>query len=369
MRWLIPVLLLVPQDASQDIQAFLAKPKDPDLASAARGTARRALERLAEDKKTDPIWMAVHRIVVEGSADTAWISKDAKRVSAHLEAIKLGQHDGLKPAEHLELGKSLAGAAKSGPLFILALAHFEAAEVPERAEAVKALKLPEFEGRFGDADTMLLAKFLSDRAKRSETLVGVDETYAKAKSFEIQYGRMTCLLKSVGKEMKLAQELFKALDGLKGDDSARPHIEALIAGLNVYLKCETCKGKRVVRCDGCGGKGSREIVCYYCNGEGKFVESQTPTSTSYKGCPACLGKNMKRTEECRYCVGKATVPCERCKYLVPKYEDLVAERVCKRCDGKGLLFKSAAVACFDCRGQGKILQPSADPNALVSPRE
>lgn len=366
---LIPVLLAAaPQDAAQDIQAFLAKPKDADLAAAARGTARRALDRLAEDKKTDPIWVAVLRIVTQGAADPAWISKDAKRVSTHLETIKLGEHLGLSPAEHLEHARSLS-PAKGGALYILAMAHLEAANVPERAEAIKAMKLSEFEGRFGDADSILLARILSDRTKRSETLVGVDENYAKSKCTEVQYVRTACLLKTVSKEMKLADSLFKALEELKKDSTAKAHAEALIEGLNVYFRCDACKGKRQVRCDGCGGKGTREIVCTYCNGEGKFVESQTPTSTSYKGCPACLNKNPKRTEKCNFCAGKASVACERCKYLIPKYEDLVSEKPCARCDGQGLLFKAAAVACFECRGLGRILQPSADPHALVSPRD
>jgi hypothetical protein len=368
---LLPVLLLVaaaPQDAAQDIQAFLAKPKDGDLAAAARGTARRALDRLAEDKKSDAIWIAVLRIVTQGAADPAWISRDSKRVSSHLESIKLGDHLRLSPAEHLEHAKSLS-AAKGGPLYILAMAHLEAANVPERSEAIKALKLVEFDGRFGDADSILLARILSDRTKRSETLVAVDETYAKSRCVEVQYVRTACLLKTVSKEIKLAADLFKALDELKKDATAKAHAEALISGLNVYFRCDACKGKRQVRCDGCAGKGSREIVCTYCNGEGKFVESQSPTSTSYKGCPACLNKNPKRTDKCNFCAGMGTVACERCKYLIPKYEDLVSEKACARCEGQGLLFKSAAVACFECRGLGRILQPSADPQAFVSPRE
>lgn len=364
-----PILLAAaPQDAAQDIQAFLAKPKDPDLAAAARGTARRALDRLAEDKKSDPIWVAVLRIVAQGAADPAWIAKDAKRLSTHLETIKLGEHLGMSPGEHLEHAKSLS-AARAGPLYILAMAHLEAANVPEREEAIRSMKLSEYEGRFGDADSILLARILADCRKRSETLVALDETYAKSKSAEVLYVRTALLLKAVSKEMKLADALFKMLEELKKDSTAKAHADALLAGLNVYFRCDACKGKRQVRCDGCGGKGTRDIVCTYCNGEGKFVESQTPTSTSYKGCPACLNKNPKRTEKCNFCSGKASVACERCKYLIPKYEDLVFEKACARCDGQGLLFKAAAVACFECRGLGRILQPSADPQALVSPRE
>jgi hypothetical protein len=371
IRWafLLPLFILG-QDSGDPIYHFLAKTKDKERAAKARAAVLQVMDDLDHKKKTDPIWTAVYLIITHGAADRSWLSsKDAKKVSAHLKSIRLGLHHRLTKAQHLAYAKKLMGR-KDGPMRVMALGHLDAAGDGDHSAIIKAGKLRTFmDGRIGDERCVELARILREMSTREPLRVAMESRYKKSKHFEVRYVRLACLLKGVPKKMSLAPELFNALKALKSEDPAERHVEALSAGLEVYLKCDACKGKRIAGCSACNGKGVLEIVCQYCEGAGQFEETQPGGGTIYRACPACLNKNARRTDTCKYCSGKRTVPCERCKFLIPKYEDLVAEKKCARCDGKGLLFTRAAYPCFACRGLGLILEPAADPEATVSPRE
>ncbi len=62
------------------------------------------------------------------------------------------------------------------------------------------------------------------------------------------------------------------------------------------------------------------------------------------------------------CAGRGKVACDRCKYMIPKYEDLVKESDCIRCEKKGTAFRDIRFPCPFCLGIGMILKPSATPD-------
>jgi hypothetical protein len=55
--------------------------------------------------------------------------------------------------------------------------------------------------------------------------------------------------------------------------------------------------------------------------------------------------------------------------MVPKYEDIVKEVDCVRCDKKGAAFRSIKAPCPFCLGQGVLIKPSGAPDARVGPPE
>lgn len=335
---LFAALLQDQQAVALEVFRFFEKPTQEN-AEKARGWARR-------ERGTDPIWCATYVMLVDYCArGYKSPTADHKKIFQHLQNLQLGRHKDISAEKHREHAKALGFEKDLFRMF--AYAHLETAGAKDAP--------PSKEG-----EAIRQMRNLATQSKW-DLLAAVD---TKDGTIAMKYFRAWGLLRVVADKIDAADELIKLLDEIKKDPTARAHAETLIKAVKAYLDCDVCKQQRQVKCDPCGGKGTRELVCSWCKGAGFFdsMKNGAPVKT---GCPTCLGK-PKTTIKCNFCAGKGKVACERCKYLTPKYEDLVKEIKCERCkDG----FHFGPVVCIFCKGLGVVLKPVASPDKVISPME
>jgi hypothetical protein len=361
----LAVLLLQDQAPVDAFLEFCKKPK-PETADNAKSWIRRSLD---QQNKDSAMWQAFYLVTCFAGDKGNLVPADAlKRLGEHLEKAA-----GKKPdaAAHLAFADALS-ADKADAVRWVALGHLADAVAGGAAadEAAKKLGLVQLEGAWATPHFVVLAR-MKALAPADAVGVGTNPDFAKEDSVAIRYFRMVCLLRAIEKNLSLHKDLEKVFGQLRGDPFAKEQVDALRKQIDIYLDCSICRKSRESTCGACNGKGERELVCLFCKGTGISEKTVVGNTTHIKGCPTCLNmpERTKRTEKCGYCLGRGKVACERCKFMIPKYEDIVKEAPCARCDNAGSAFKHVKAACPFCLGLGVVLRPSGAPDKRAGPPE
>jgi len=129
------------------------------------------------------------------------------------------------------------------------------------------------------------------------------------------------------------------------------------------IKCDTCKGKKKVKCGNCGEGGKHKEACGSCPGKGpklgwvtcgdckgakRYMQPCNPCNASGKTmtfpqqrCGTCKGTKMS-LQGCKACSRKGSKSCNSCNEGFNVVN-------CKQCDA-GYLDK----ACAPCNGKGRV---------------
>lgn len=266
----------------------------------------------------------------------------------------------------LESGSTLAGL--DGILKKLGVSHEGDEYVSKEAEEIAAIKRMIDAGSGG-----VLAR---ERAGSPEA------KYLKA------YG----LLKALEKQPDLVEPARSALSSAKR--LAKDHVKALLQAMEPFGRCRSCKGKRVVTCAMCKGKGEVEVVCPHCGGKGILKIDELKGSDTVRGrkkgqgvvgrtpkgeivslkddetiCPTCVYDHRKEKKKCQFCNGTGKVQCQRCRWSKPRLESIADVEPCKNCSGSGYAFSTIRYPCAFCKGLGVFLLPKGDSSKTIGPLE
>jgi hypothetical protein len=363
--------LVAAQDQAS-VDGFLqlcAKP-GRETAEAARVCLRRGLESALKDSSA---WYALYVVACQSGEKGGHVPSDVlKRLADHVSKLAAEKPDG---ARHADFAAALA-EDKSETVKFVAMGHLDdalAAKAPagKVEAAAKKLGLVLHEGVWATPVYLVLSR-MKALAPADAVGVGTNSDFAKEDALGVRYFRAVCLLRALEKNMALHKDLVSVLNQVKADPNAREHCEALKKQIETFMDCSICKKNRETTCQGCSGKGTRELVCQWCNGKGEKIEIRNVNGQAQAhACPTCLNKpeRMRRTEKCEYCVGRGKVACERCKYMIPRYEDMVREADCSRCEKSGGCFREVKAPCPFCLGLGVHLKPSGAPDKRAGPIE
>jgi hypothetical protein len=270
--------------------------------------------------------------------------------NTYLKECPLDKVTALSAEEHTALGRRMLEKGEGHTLSrLIALAHFlEAGRDNAAAETLLTQsgfrKSPD--GKvWGDPDQILHYRITRyfNAAEGDDAIL--ESAAVSSPVFGTRYaGTLVEVKRSLARGMGL-ESAFRTVNecsAAAGPRGAAEHLRALAQSIRAQGYCTSCKGGRTA-CTQCNGKGTVDISCPVCKGEGRVRPSGAVGNTDLTTkCRNCDGRKTFKGVACPSCAGRLSVVCPSCKGRPWKE---------KTCNATGCV--GGRVPCSSCQGSGK----------------
>lgn len=325
---------------------------------------RRALLALAKEKRQGrSVWRALYVLWLRGKA-----LKDPGVLAEHLERFSPAGVDGWTAGRFEAAIQHLKGAR------ILGWAYFDEWVMlgadQERLEALaERLGLRKSGEIWGNREGELVWELRRHMREGTQEHAWAMERYRRDE-FSVAYVRAAAGIQAAARNPDLLEPVYDWVRRLRKTSPSPDHITALARTLKKFFRCRRCHGKGSEECSTCKGAGERTAVCSRCGGKGRLFKGVSARTGRpvVEDCPGCNGKGRWQVR-CRTCRGRGSMDCPRCDgpFRAPALEDIVKEKPCETCGGRGTLFGNVRVPCPHCFGLGRFLLPAGNPRATLEP--